>query len=136
MGAPMARQVATMPSKTQARCSLGAAGEEHVEAWLGDVLKLAFGGRVVDRDVRIGGEAGKRFAMLVVVANGLGKGGAPLVEVIEDGCLRRRYIFGAATSYIFGAATSGSLIFVLDEPERSRLGASCANETRRRDAGE
>jgi hypothetical protein len=33
--------------------ALGAAGEEHVEAELGDGLELALGGRVVDRDVGI-----------------------------------------------------------------------------------
>src|SRR5690606_26118589 len=37
--------------------ALGAAGEEHVEAELGDVLELVLGGGVVDRDVGIVDEA-------------------------------------------------------------------------------
>ena len=40
--------------------ALGAAGEEHVEAELGDVLEQALGGRVVDRDARGVDEAEER----------------------------------------------------------------------------
>jgi hypothetical protein len=42
--------------------ALGAAGEEHVEAELGDVLELALGGRVVDGDVGVVDEAEERVA--------------------------------------------------------------------------
>lgn len=48
---------------------LGASSEEHVEAELGDLLELAFGGSVVDRELRIVDEAEECVAVIVVVAN-------------------------------------------------------------------
>ena len=85
-----------MPSRTQARCapSVGAAGEQHVEAELGDVLELALGGGVVDRDVGVIDEAEQRVAVELVVADGDGEGlgrqerrgdrGEPLPELVDD----------------------------------------------------
>ncbi len=49
--------------------ALGAAGEEHVEAQLGDVLELALGGRVVDGDVGVVDEAEEGVAVALVVAD-------------------------------------------------------------------
>lgn len=49
--------------------ALGAAGEEHVETELRDVLKLALGRRVVDRDLGVVDEAEEGVAVIVVVAN-------------------------------------------------------------------
>ena len=50
--------------------ALGAAGEEHIEAQLGDVLKLALGGGVVDGDVGVVDEAEEGLAVALVVADG------------------------------------------------------------------
>ena len=47
----------------RAVCALGAAGEENVEPELGDVLELALGGGVVDRDVGVINEAKERVAV-------------------------------------------------------------------------
>src|SRR5688572_24514635 len=72
-----------------------AAGEEHVEAELGDVLELAFSGRVIDRDERIVDETEERVVVVLVVPNrrrqrlGRQERGkhsvAPPVEVAHDG---------------------------------------------------
>jgi hypothetical protein len=54
-----------MPRNTQARCAaLRAAREEHGEAQLGEVLELAFGRRVVDRDHGIVDEAEEGVAVV------------------------------------------------------------------------
>jgi hypothetical protein len=77
-----------------AMCALGAAGEEHVEPELCDVLELALGGRVVDRDRGVVDEAIERVAVTIVVLDGrhqrLGwqerrlDRGAPAVEIVCD----------------------------------------------------
>jgi len=54
-GAPPLGTAAGDDAEEHARTvrALGAAGEEHVEAQLGDVLELALGGRVDDGDDRL-----------------------------------------------------------------------------------
>ena len=46
--------------------TFGAAGKEHVETKLGDVLKLALGGRVVDGDGGVVDEASERGPVVAV----------------------------------------------------------------------
>jgi hypothetical protein len=49
--------------------TFGAAGEEHVEVELGDVLELALGGRVVERYERVVDESEERVAVILVVSD-------------------------------------------------------------------
>ena len=48
--------------------AFSAAGEEHVESELGDILEVALGGRVVDGDERIIDEAEERLASAALAA--------------------------------------------------------------------
>ena len=61
----------------QYACAVGAlcaASEEHVEPQLGDVLKLALSGGVVDGDVGVVDEAEERLAVALVVIDWLLRG--------------------------------------------------------------
>ena len=49
--------------------AFGASGEEHVQSELGDVLELALGRRIVDRDVGVVDEAKERGAVIFVIPN-------------------------------------------------------------------
>jgi hypothetical protein len=75
--------------------AFGASGEEHVEAELGDVLKLALRGRVVDGHEWVVDESEERRAVILVVGNRrrqrLGRekrgfhGVEPALEILDDG---------------------------------------------------